>query len=187
MTREGGLSYAEPSPLHSETQDGAVSPEQIQAELERLHPAGFMWALCCAGRNREEAEDVLQASYLKVLDGSARFRGQSSFKTFLFGVIRRTAAEHRRRAALRRFFSAQWRSLKPQAAPVIAADERATFLSALASLSRRQREVLELVFYQDVSIEEAARALAISIGSARTHYARGKKRLVQRLTPEGRT
>lgn len=186
MTREGALSYGAPSPRHSETQDGALSPEQIQVELERLHPAGFTWALCCAGRNREEAEDVLQASYLKILDGSASFRGQSAFKTFLFGVIRRTAAEHRRRAAVRSLFAVRWRRLEPEAAPAPAAEEGATFLSALARLSRRQREVLELVFYQDLSIEEAAETLAISIGSARTHYARGKKRLVQWLMPGGR-
>ena len=74
-----------------------------------------------------------------------------------------------------------------EAAPAAVAEERATFLSALARLSRRQREVLELVFYQDLSIEEAAETLAISIGSARTHYARGKRKLVQRLTPGGRT
>ena len=185
MTRSGGLSYGGRAPRHSETQDGAVSPEEIQAELERLHPAGFTWALCCAGRNREEAEDVLQASYLKILDGSARFRGLSSFNTFLFGVIRRTAAEHRRGAALRRLFAARWRRLEPEAAPAAAAEERATFLSALETLSRRQREVLELVFYQDLSIEEAAQTLAISIGSARTHYARGKRKLVRRLSAGG--
>jgi len=164
-----------------------VSPEEIEAELERLHPAGFSWALYCAGRNREEAEDVLQASYLKILDGAAAFRGQSSFKTFLFGVIRRTAAEYRRRSAFRRLFALRLKSLEPEPDPALAAgvEERATFLAALATLSRRQREVLGLVFYQDLSIEEAARTLAISVGSARTHYARGKRRLALRLAAGG--
>ena len=58
--------------------------------------------MACCGRNRERAEDVLQTSYLKILDGRARFRERSSFKTFLFGVIRRTAAEERRRTAINR-------------------------------------------------------------------------------------
>ena len=78
-----------------------MTPAEIEGELERLHTAGFAWAMACCGRRKEEAEDVLQTSYLKILDGHARFAGRSSFQTFLFGVIRRTAAEERRRSAVR--------------------------------------------------------------------------------------
>jgi RNA polymerase sigma-70 factor (ECF subfamily) len=41
--------------------------------------------------------------------------------------------------------------------------------------------VLDLVFGHDMTVEEAARALGISTGSARRHYDRGKKRLRQAL------
>ena len=56
-------------------------------------------------------------------------------------------------------------------------ERAAALLRALTRLARRQREVLELVFYHDMTIEQAGQTLGISIGSARVHYQRGKKRL----------
>lgn len=156
-----------------------MAPREIEGELERLHTASFTWALACCGRNREEAQDVLQTSYLKVLDGRAKFGGHSSFKTFLFGVIRKTASEARRRNALRSLLLADWGrglgALPSKGGP----EDRLTLLSAIASLPRRQRQVLQLVFYVGATVEEAAETLAISVGSARVHYDRGKKRLAR--------
>src|SRR5882672_1289120 len=85
-----------------------MNQHDLEAELERHHPAAFGWALSCCRWAREEAEDVLQASYLKMLDGRARFDGRSTFRTWLFGVIRRTAAEQRRRALASRLLGLRW-------------------------------------------------------------------------------
>ncbi len=155
----------------------------LERDLEALHPACFGWALGCCGWNREEAEDVLQTVYLKVLDGRARFDGRSTFKTWLFAVIWRTAAERRRRQWLLDLIPARLRLRSaPSPAPdpeslADASEANERLRAALRKLSGRQRELLHLVFYQDVSIEEAAAVLGISVGSARTHYHRGKTRL----------
>ncbi len=120
---------------------------------------------------------MLQTSYLKVLDGRARFAGHSSFKTFLFGVIRKTASEARRRSALRGLFLVKWERRRGEEAPAVGPEDRLTLVSALEKLPRRQRQVLELVFTLGTTVEEAAEALAISVGAARVHYDRGKRRL----------
>jgi RNA polymerase sigma factor (sigma-70 family) len=60
-------------------------------------------------------------------------------------------------------------------------DDRLAFRTALARLARRQREVLELVFSMGMTVQEAADTLAISAGSARVHYDRGKKRVAALL------
>jgi RNA polymerase sigma factor (sigma-70 family) len=165
-----------------------IARANVEAELERHHADSFGWAMTCCGRDRTEAEDVLQTTYLKVLDGRAVFASRSSFRTWLFGVIRRTAAEHRRWRALRRFRSASLAERadpSPDAATAVGHSESvARLIAALAMLTARQRELLHLVFYQDLTIGEAAGVLGISIGTARTHYERGKERLRKLLTTE---
>jgi RNA polymerase sigma-70 factor (ECF subfamily) len=56
------------------------------------------------------------------------------------------------------------------------------FRAALTKLPARQREVLHLAFYEDMSLSEAAGVMGISIGSARQHYERGKKHLREWLS-----
>lgn len=165
-----------------------IARANVEAQLERHHADCFAWAMACCGRDRAEAEDVLQTSYLKVLDGRAVFASRSTLKTWLFGVIRRTAAEHRRWRALRRFRPASLADRPdPSPDPATAAgrsESTERLVAALATLTTRQRELLHLVFYQDLTIAEAAGVLGISIGTARTHYERGKQRLRQLLSLE---
>lgn len=161
---------------------------QLRSELARCHDEAFAWALHCCGRDRERAVEALQSSYLKVLDGHARFDGRSAFRTWLFAVIRRTAADEGRRGAwlrLRLFAigtTPEPASPAPPADQLVENDERrARLLAALGQLPARQREVLVLVFYHDCTVEEAAEVMGIGVGSARTHYARGKEKLRQLL------
>ena len=166
-----------------------MSPDLFELELDRWHAAAFGWALACCAGDRAAADDALQASYLKILDRSARFDGRSSFRTWLFGVVRRTAAEQRRRAALRRLLPLAVLDAAPDgrpdpAAALARAEGTRGLEAALATLSRRQREVLHLVFYQDLSIAEAAAVVGVSIGTARTHYERGKRALRRLLEEE---
>jgi len=166
-----------------------MSPEDLATQLEQLHAAAFGWALSCCGWDRTTAEDVLQASYLKILDGRARFGGRSSFRTWVFGVIGRTAREIRRRTALGRWlplarllFGPEGADGQPDAVTALAhAEETARLVRALRRLPVRQRDVLHLVFYEDLTIAEAAAVLGVALGTARTHYERGKTALRRML------
>jgi len=169
-----------------------MKPTELEAQLERLHTESFGWALHCCGRDETEAEDVLQTAYLRVVSGKARFGGRSTFRTWLFGVIRRTALEQRRRDRARRERALRLvpTDIRDPGAPdpirrMEEAHRARTLLAALEKLSDRQREVLHLVFYQELSIAEAAEVMGVSLGSARTHYERGKSRLRTLLQDSG--
>ncbi len=165
--------------------------EELDRELQHLHPANFGWALACCSWDRSEADEVLQSSYLKVFDGRARFDGRAALKTWFFGVVRNTAAERRksrfvRRAALMRWFRAS-NAPEPEPTPDVVSDrsERLQRVRrAMALLSLRQREVLHLVFYQEMTIEEASRVQKLPVGTARKYYERAKSRM-RRLLSEG--
>jgi RNA polymerase sigma factor (sigma-70 family) len=161
---------------------------ELERELEALHVDCWGWALACCARDSALAEDALQTAYLRVLSGRAKFDGRSSVRTWMFGVIRITAIEEGRRHRSWMARKAGADSTMDVADPSPAADAttesselRAMLVSALAAVSPRQREVLQLVFYHGMTIEEAARVMSVSVGSARTHYERGKKTLARTL------
>lgn len=152
------------------------------AQLQRWHSDSFGWAMSCCYRNREEAEDVLHDAYLKCVDGRAKYSGKSSLKTWFFGVIRLTAMEYTRKAARRGHLALVVARDEPESVTLpdmhmIEHDEAQLFLDCLKQLPQKQQQVMHLVLYQDLTLEEAADAMDISIGTARTHYHRGKVRL----------
>jgi RNA polymerase sigma-70 factor (ECF subfamily) len=164
---------------------------QLGRELASFHAASFGWALACCNRDGSQASDVLQQSYWKVLEGKARFDAQSSVKTWFFGVIRLTAMENRR-SMLRFFRRSEDDAKEPSDAPASSSsapdksamrkESASSLAQALPKLAPRQREVLHLVFYEELTIAEAAVIMGVSLGSARQHYDRGKKKLHDLLT-----
>src|SRR5215216_4118860 len=120
---------------------------ELKTQLERYQRESYGWALSCCLRDPVEAESVLQAVYLKVLEGKARFDGKASFKTWLFAVIRKTAADARRRKFLRRLKLVEYTESAGHAAQEESLDEaiyrsevQRVFQQALAALPNRQRE-----------------------------------------------
>jgi RNA polymerase sigma-70 factor, ECF subfamily len=165
---------------------------ELRALLEEYHLESYGWALACCRRDPVDAEGVLQNAYLKVLQGKARFEGRATFKTWLFSVIRNTAIDKRRRRWFHRLKLAADHQSVEIASHDIGLDEKvyrseiqSLFREALLSLPARQQEVLQLVFYHDLTVVQAASIMNVSIGSARTHYERGKKRL-RRLMSDSR-
>ncbi len=127
-----------------------------------------------------------------MLDGRAQSNGDSTLRTWFFGAVKNTAQERRRSRTGRNLAFLRWRNVEPEIERP-ATPERTTgdietqhrLRRCLLRLSERQRDLLQLVFYHELTIEEAAHVLSVSVGTARTHYERGKSRLRAMLQREG--
>jgi len=162
-----------------------------RAALRRLlaehHQSAAHWALACCRWQPQEAEDVLHTAYERILSGRARYSGRSTFRTWLFGVIRNCARESLRRLRRLSPMDAQPEPAAPERSNAGTPDrlEARRIRRALSRLSARQRDCLTLVFYCDMTIEQAAAVMQMPVGTARTHYARGKRRLARMLKEYG--
>jgi RNA polymerase sigma-70 factor (ECF subfamily) len=88
-----------------------------------------------------------------------------TLKTWLFAVIRRTAAARQRSRWLRElrfvFYDVSSVADDHESAD---SEETSALVRALSRLARRQREVIELVFYHELTIEEAAVVAGVRCG-----------------------
>ncbi len=162
-----------------------ASPTELIDQVSAFHADAFGWAVACSGGDAHSAADTLQECYVKVATGRAKFAGRSSLKTWWLAVIRLTALEqHRGKQRWQRRVDAfrDWLTLFGRESPeppehAFPAPDPVQLLAALAHLPARQAEILRLRFQHDLSVSEAAAVMGVSVGSARQHYERAKKKL----------
>jgi RNA polymerase sigma-70 factor, ECF subfamily len=122
----------------------------------------FLWHML---RSREEAEDLAQDVFLKVLDKAPRYRPEGKFRSWVLRI-----AANRARSALRRRKVLRWVSFDPDVHDRPRGDDDASTLlergetvarvrDAIGRLPQRQREAVVLRRYQELSYEEIAVAL----------------------------
>jgi len=158
------------------------NPHVSLSALEAIHGQVYGWALSRCDFNHAAAEDLMQQAYVEVLSGSARFNNKSSLKTFVFAVVQNLAKSRFRRVASRlRLLREHAAGVEEAVADPVEPDDRDDIWPAVKALPARQRDVIELIFCRDLTIEEASRVMGVSVGTGRVHYDRAKKALRTRL------
>ncbi|MEM7109774.1 MAG: RNA polymerase sigma factor [Bacteroidota bacterium] len=144
--------------------------------LEQHHTEAYLWARQCCDFDDEGAKDVLQMVYLKILEGKAKYNERSNVKTWIFSVIRNTVIDQQR--SRKTMYPL---SVVKETAEENITDELVDYQAIIQKLPERQRQVMLLVFYHGLTLEEVAEILELGVGTVRAHYDRGKKALKELL------
>ena len=157
-----------------------MTKTRLEQLLQAHHEDAFRWASQCCHYNLHDAEEVLQLTYLKIAENKARFNERSTFKTWLFSVIRYTALDYLKN----RVHFAALDQLSVFSEEQDGGESAPDYRRLLARLPEQQQRVLLLAFYHGMSLSEVAAVMELHIGTVRTHYSRGKDALRNLLKKE---
>lgn len=141
-------------------------------------------------RDQGAAEEVVQDAFVAVHGRWGRLRDPDEAAAYLRqAVVNRSRSALRHRGVVERYAAregARLASAAPADATTLERDRRGAVLDALRALPRRQREVLALRHYLELSEAEIAETLGISRGSVKAHASRGAAALRERLGAQHR-
>jgi len=130
-------------------------------------------------RNREQAKDIAQEAFIKVYQNIGSFKGQSSFKTWLFTIARNLAINELRSSYVRRMVLFEW--VKPDKmaesaeAAFMGKQSELELLNIVMGLSMKHREVLVLHLEHGMTKAEIGQLLGLSEGTVKSRLHRARK------------
>jgi RNA polymerase sigma-70 factor (ECF subfamily) len=164
--------------------DPALLDYLIQQYQYRL----FRYLLMLTG-NRQEAEDLFQETWMRVLEKGRQYKPRWKFETWLFTIARHLAIDFLRRrqpqsldALLQPPGTNQALELEDTTSSsafeqAFQGEEAASVAAALAHLPSSCREVLTLRFHEDMELEEIARVVDSPLSTVKSRLYRGLEAL----------
>lgn len=129
-------------------------------------------------RNHQDADDVVQETFIRVFRALPGFRFESSFRTWLITIATRQALNFRERV-IREHESLEGpegtlehpalRVEETQVAAVLDQEARRLLGEAMPKLPPRQKEALTLKLQHDWKYEQIAQQMGTSVGSVKAH------------------
>jgi RNA polymerase sigma factor (sigma-70 family) len=163
-------------------------PAAFQAIFERHFDV--VWRYACRRAGAQVADDVASQTFVVAFDRRRKFRdGVCDARPWLLGIATNLLRRHRRTELSR--LRAQAAAPVERAAGVEDALDRVEAAAlapaaarALAQLSRRDREILALLAWADLTYEEIAQALDVPVGTVRSRAHRARARIRELLDAE---
>jgi RNA polymerase sigma-70 factor (ECF subfamily) len=132
--------------------------------------------------NDERAEDLMQETFLVVIRATERYEPRALVRTYLYAIALKLAAAERRKQASRSRSAPLDES--PEPAGEDHPEEVVWVRQAIGKLEDREREILMLREYEELSYEEIAELLRIPVNTVRSRLFRSRMALKNHLRPE---
>ena len=145
---------------------------------------------CYLARDRSEADDLVQETYLKGLKGFSTFQPGTNFRAWMFRILHNTFLTSKSGLAALRTVPLEDEEQGAAAVAVTRENPETLFLqnasdemvrAAIADLPVIYREALLLCDVEEMSYQEIAETLAIPIGTVMSRISRARKAVRERL------
>ena len=147
--------------------------------LVHMHQQGVRAFLRRLAANPADADDLAQETFVFAWEHIGRFDASRAFRPWLFGIAWRKSRERKR----------SWLRLLKRESAAAAQDtvftpdpgQKLDLVKAAATLPMEQRAAVLLCLGAEFTHAEAAEALALPLGTVKSHVARGREKLLVAL------
>jgi RNA polymerase sigma-70 factor (ECF subfamily) len=170
---------------------------QLYHDLIRPHERSVYMMALSFMKNEADAEDIAQEAFLKAFRNLSKFRAESKFSTWLISITLNEARSRLRRKTIVRMESLDeppdegrsvspallkdWREIPSEA--LERQELRLMLQDAVTGLPEIYRQVFLLRDIEELSVNETAEALSISVPSVKVRLPRVRMMLQKQLTP----
>ena len=160
---------------------------QAFGEVIKLYGTRLYWQIRRMVQTHEDADDILQNTFLKAWSNIENFRGDAKLKTWLYKIAINESITFLARERKRMNLSIDDEDSRLidliEADTYVDGDELALKLrKAIASLPEKQRLVFNMRYYDDMKYEAMSEVLGTSVGALKASYHLAVKKIEQFFT-----
>ena len=154
-------------------------------EVIKLYTEPLYWQIRHMVQNHDDANDLLQNTFMKAWTSIENFRGDARLSTWLYKIAINESLSHLEREGRRRTASVD----DDEAGAAVHAIESDTFIDgdrlcqelrkAIATLPEKQRLVFNMRYYDEMPYEEMSSILGTSVGALKASYHLAVKKIEQ--------
>ena len=160
----------------------------MQVLFARHHVRVYRFVLRLV-RNEATAEDLISEVFLDIWRQAGKFEGRAAVSTWMLGIARFKALSALRKRPEQELDDETAERIEDQSddpeTTLAKKDKGAQLRQVMSKLSNEHREIIDLVYYHEKSVEEVAGIVGIPAATVKTRMFYARKRLSELLKEQG--